>query len=103
MLLTQEQLIKLVRKWINIQVIWVLTISPSLTLLQVLLSFLKLDNMLFGGFIFFPPSINLISLESKSRSLILGCFVPFPRLISPSENPAANEYPSLSSDLSLVG
>jgi len=51
----------------------------------------------------FPPSMNLINLASNSRSLIFVWEAPFPRFISPKENPAAREYPSRSRHLSLRG
>lgn len=84
-------------------VIWVFTLSPSQTLLHYLLSFRKLEIMLFGGFIFLPPSIKRIRRSFNSKSQMLGCFVPLPMLIRPRENPAAREYPSLSKVLSLDG
>jgi len=50
-----------------------------------------------------PPSINLINLSSSCKSLKL-YFLPFiPRQIIPKAHPAANEYPSLSKHLSLLG
>lgn len=51
----------------------------------------------------FPPSINLISLSSKFRSLMLGSCAPLHKFISPRAMPAAREYPSLSKCLSFTG
>lgn len=81
----------------------VLTVLPSLMLL-LLFSMLKFVlSMLWGGSIIFPPSMNRINRDSNSRSFIFVCCAPLPRLMSPRENPAANEYPSRSKHLSLIG
>ena len=59
------------------------------------------DNVDYGGGITNPPCTNLINLSSIYNSLFQT--LPFPRLINPNVTPAANEYPSLSITLSVVG
>ena len=73
-------------------------------ILEHLFSFTKFVLIiLWGGSITLPPSINLINLSSSWRSLKL-YFVSFmPKQIIPKAHPAANEYPSLSKHLSLLG
>ena len=51
----------------------------------------------------FPPSINLISLSSSSRSLKFYLLPFIPRQMTPKAHPAAKLYPYLSRHLSPLG
>lgn len=84
-------------------VMWRFTFGPYF-ILEHLLSLTKFVLIIdWGGYITFPPSMNLISLYYSWRSLKF-YFVSFmPRHIMPKAHPAASEYPYRSRHLSVNG